>query len=89
MNRNKATYLFRCPVCRKTFRSDEPWEPCCTGPSEMRHDHEMTVMHLERIDRREVGPQYAAARANGPMIQPPGDYLGGDVAVRELIIARG
>jgi hypothetical protein len=64
----KSTFTFRCPVCAKTFRTDEPGEPCCTGPSEMRHDHDLAVMRLVQIDRREISPIYAERRAHGPMI---------------------
>lgn len=62
------TYVFTCPVCRKTFCNDEPGEPCCTGPSETRHDHDLTVMHLLRVDRVDVHPVAAARRAAGPLL---------------------
>jgi hypothetical protein len=65
------TYTFTCPVCHKHYRTDAgPGEPCCTGPSEMRHDHELTVMHLVRVDQREVHPAIGATRAAGPLILP-------------------
>ncbi len=65
------TYVFRCPVCLKTFKTDEPGEPCCTGPSEMRHDHDLAVMRLHSVDRREIAPARAIARSQGPLILLP------------------
>jgi len=65
---NTASYTFRCPVCAKLFTYDAPGEPCCTGPSESSDDHEMTIMHLIRVNRREIAPEVGAARANGPLI---------------------
>jgi len=61
-------YTFRCPVCAKFFRSEEPGEPCCTGPSETLDEHELAVMHLYSIERRAIAPDKAAARASGPLI---------------------
>lgn len=65
-----AVYTFRCPVCGKDFRSDEPGEPCCTGPSETRDDHEMTVMRLHSVGYREIAPAYAEQRAGGVLLTP-------------------
>ena len=66
---------FICPVCEKKVRQTEPGEPCCTGPSETRHDHEITVMWLHKIDipkQSELGflapSAYAEARAEAPLI---------------------
>lgn len=68
-------YVYLCPVCKKRFRSDSPYEPCCTGPSENRDDHEMTVMMLEsvtnRSDVKEVSPLLAKLRAQKPLIFDP------------------
>lgn len=62
-------WTFKCPVCRKVFRSDHgPGEPCCTGPSEMRDEHPMTIMRLDKVEYRAVDPLVAEARANGPLI---------------------
>jgi hypothetical protein len=36
----------------------------------MRHDHEHTVMHLLRVDKKEIHPAIGAARAAGPLILP-------------------
>lgn len=69
-NRKVRTYLFGCPVCHKLFKADEPGEPCCTGPSEMRDDHELTVMHLVRVDDVDVHPEKAKKRADGPLLLP-------------------
>ena len=66
----KATYVFSCSVCHKEFRSDEPGEPCCTGPSEMRDDHEMVVMHLKSINQVEVHPEVAEKRSVGGLLMP-------------------
>lgn len=61
-------YVFGCPVCRKTFRNDQPGEPMCTGPSEMRHDHEPVLMRLISEGKTEIHPMLAERRANGPLI---------------------
>lgn len=66
----KRVYTFRCPECRKFFRAEEPGEPCCTGPSEMRDDHPMEVMRLVSVDDVEVHPDYAEARVVGPLKMP-------------------
>ncbi len=66
----KITYVFICPVCRKTFKADEPGEPCCSGPSEMRDDHPLEIMHLLRIDKIDVNPVLAERRAAGRLILP-------------------
>ena len=63
-----VVYVFCCPLCEKVFEHDEPGEPCCTGPSESRDEHEMTLMHLVRIAHKEVGPKYAQARAEGQLL---------------------
>jgi hypothetical protein len=63
-------YIFRCPVCKKKVRFGYPFEPCCTGPSEARDDHEMTVMLLHAVDDKEVNPIEAVARAARPLILP-------------------
>jgi hypothetical protein len=36
----------------------------------MRDDHEMTIMHLVKVDKRELHPDVGAARAAGPLIIP-------------------
>lgn len=70
------TYLFRCPVCRKIFKADEPGEPCCTGPSEMRDDHELTVMLLVSVTHpdcrysADIALATAERRAAGPLLLP-------------------
>ncbi len=61
-------YVYRCPVCAKRFRTRDKFEPCCTGPSESRDDHEMTLMRLEAIDRQQIDPRYAEARTLRPLI---------------------
>jgi hypothetical protein len=62
-------FTFRCPVCSKRFVTDEgAGEPVCSGPSEIRDDHELTIMHLLRVDEREIHPAVGAARAAGPLI---------------------
>ncbi len=61
-------YTFRCPVCQKFFTYEHKEEPVCTGPSEMRHDHEHTIMRLHSVARREINPLIGEARANGPLI---------------------
>ena len=70
MNTRKLRYVFTCPMCAKFFTTDEPGEPCCTGPSESRDDHEMVVMRLHRVDKIEVSPVMAEKRAAGQLIMP-------------------
>lgn len=69
----KLIYTFGCPECRKIFRTDEPGEPCCTGPSEMRDDHPHIVMELLCINKVEVNPAIAAQRAVGRLLMPHED----------------
>ena len=66
----RYTYTFGCPVCQKRYRSDEPGEPCCTGPSEMRDEHPMTTMLLVKVDQAEVNPARAEQRAAGELLLP-------------------
>ena len=49
-----GVYLFRCPLCRKDFRYDDPYEPLCTGPSETRDEHAPEVMRFVRRETRQV-----------------------------------
>jgi|GEM_PF-6021897 len=51
---SRGVFTFECPVCKKQFRSDEPYEPACTGPSESRDDHPMQVMRLRRRDDAKI-----------------------------------
>lgn len=65
----RKTYTFRCPECGKHFRTDMgSGEPCCTGPSETRDEHELTIMHLHRVGSREINPIIGEMRAAGPLI---------------------
>ena len=48
--RAKRVNVYRCPVCRKEFRTDHEFEPACTGPNETTDDHPMTVMEYVRTD---------------------------------------
>lgn len=66
----KHSYVFGCPVCRKVIGFDEPGEPMCTGPSETRDEHEMTVMRLLKLSKTEVHPRLAEKRAEGKLIMP-------------------
>lgn len=66
----KRRYTFGCPVCSKRFVYDEPGEPCCTGPSEMRDDHPLEVMRLISVERVAVAPTFAEARATGELLLP-------------------
>jgi hypothetical protein len=65
------TYFYRCPVCKKSFESNSPNEPCCTGTSESRDDHEMTVMLLERVNTDYFNPIKAEKRAKSGFIVLP------------------
>lgn len=51
--RTQGVNVYRCPVCEKTFRYDDEYEPVCTGPNETTDDHPMTVMTLDHVDRSE------------------------------------
>lgn len=64
------TYEFICPECSKTFRTDEPGEPCCTGPSESSDDHPMVVMRLAKLNKKEVSPIAAQLRVEGALLLP-------------------
>lgn len=70
MRQRRLTYVFRCPICAKFFRMDEPGEPCCDGPSESSHDHPLEVMHLYSIEGQEVDPAYALHRSSGRLLVP-------------------
>ena len=50
----KDVYVFVCPLCRKEFRYDDPFEPMCTGPSESRDDHSPEVMRFARKETMRV-----------------------------------
>src|SRR5208282_1964338 len=68
-------WTFVCPVCAKTFRYDQPGEPMCTGPSEMRDDHEPTTMLLQKVRTIEkvekfLPPGMAEERLTGPLYVP-------------------
>jgi hypothetical protein len=63
-------YTFRCPLCAKIFKYDEPGEPCCTGPSETRDEHPMEIMRLVAIGGVDVDPFGAEKRADGALIMP-------------------
>ena len=76
-------YIFTCPICRKLFSSDEPGEPCCTGPSETRDDNEMVVMRLLRVNREDVNPLRAEQRAMGELLMP---HVEPEVLRRDSII---
>lgn len=70
-------YTFECPKCHKRFRTDNPGEPVCTGPSETRddHPHEKMLLHsLVNADKVEKRPDdvTARARADSPLWVPPG-----------------
>lgn len=42
----RGVYVYECPLCRKRFRYDDPYEPACSGPSESRDEHPLEVMRL-------------------------------------------
>lgn len=65
-------YVYRCPVCANTVRFGSAHEPCCTGPSSSRDEHEMTVMRLFRVADDNVNPVIAEQHARGPLILPAG-----------------
>ena len=61
-------YTYQCPICRKLFRHGEKAEPCCTGPSESRDDHELTMMKLVKVDEDRVDPVLVAQTK--PLVLP-------------------
>lgn len=63
----RGVYVFKCPLCQKLFRTDEPYEPVCTGPSENRDDHAPEVMRLVKKDapKISVSPGNSILRPNG------------------------
>jgi hypothetical protein len=95
-------YTFRCPVCAKFAKFDEPGEPLCTGPNEATDDHEPVLMRRVKVAHainpqthfHDVAPAIGEALTKGPMIMP-GDLLDPDyrtpdgekIARRKLIIA--
>lgn len=71
----RQIWTFRCPVCHKFVTWPHPFEPMCTGPSEMRHDHEPVIMHQwsVRADDGHVQQAFipsiiAERNAEGPMV---------------------
>jgi hypothetical protein len=50
----EGVYVYGCPVCKKTFRYNDAYEPICTGPSENRDDHAPEVMRFLRREPRMV-----------------------------------
>lgn len=64
------SYTYNCPVCNKKFTYDSNLEPCCTGPSESRDEHEITVMILHKIETTEINPVVAKLRSEGPLLLP-------------------
>lgn len=65
--------------------SDEPGEPCCTGPSESRDDHEMVIMHLLSIENKQVSPEISDRRAAGVLLMPEMFHEVDDEAERILL----
>lgn len=39
-------FVFKCPVCRKTYRGEVEAEPLCTGPNAGLDEHPHTLMVL-------------------------------------------
>lgn len=66
----RFTYVFQCPTCSKFYRTDEPGEPVCSGPSEMRDDHPHEVMRLFKVEKVAVHPRFAERRAAGRLLVP-------------------
>ena len=56
--------VFRCPECGKLFRHEGEGEPMCTGPSEMRDDHEPTLMIATRVNGA-LWPEFVMAKSVG------------------------
>jgi hypothetical protein len=86
-------FVFRCPECSKLERSDQPGEPCCTGPDPSRHEHDLQVMHLQWIEEKRVSnlefiapPDYSAMRARSPLIFPDTDERVKAAVKRSLIL---
>lgn len=49
-----GVFVFKCPLCKKLFRHDDPYAPLCTGPSEMRDEHAPEVMRLFRRESKKI-----------------------------------
>jgi hypothetical protein len=49
-----GVYVFQCPLCHRTFRYDDPYEPMCTGPSDTLDEHPPEVMRFLRREKRKV-----------------------------------
>lgn len=50
----RNVYVYRCPLCSRLFRYDDPYEPMCTGPNWM-DEHAPEIMRLIAVaPRREM-----------------------------------
>lgn len=47
-------YTFRCPTCKNEFTYDEPGEPLCDGPKNVKA-HEPKVMERIRVKDKDLG----------------------------------
>ena len=67
-------YTFECPECKNKFTYDEPGEPMCDGPGELKA-HEAKVMRRIRVvdknlGTKEVSEAEAELRAQGTLLTP-------------------
>src|SRR3989304_10129579 len=66
-------YTFRCPTCKKEFTYDEPGEPLCDGPKEVKSHEPVVMIRIRgktRDQTKEVSPEEGAARAKGTLLIP-------------------
>lgn len=50
----RGVIVYRCPVCRNEHRSDDEYEPICTGPNATLDDHEPAMMAVVELDRERL-----------------------------------
>lgn len=47
--RKDGINLFRCSVCQNEHRTDQEYEPLCTGPHPLLDEHRATVMKFVAV----------------------------------------
>lgn len=67
-------YTFKCPECQRVFSYDEPGEPMCDGPNDVR-EHEPAVMRRIKVRDKTLGEKLVSeaegeARAKGTLLTP-------------------
>ena len=66
-------YTYRCPTCKKLFEYDQPAEPLCDGPGDVKA-HEPAVMLRVKVRDKDrevfVSQEEGEARAKGALLLP-------------------